>query len=121
MVEKITYFRFKHTAQDMIAKWGMKAVLRRVGLPDRWCDIVVASYTPMERVGQTRNPLDRKVLLSTLNLTVPPDQERDRLITFIQPMDAQNPVEDESLKIVEPPGKISMAGETVYYRLSVRK
>lgn len=116
-----TYDRLKTSANDMITRWGMKAVLRRVGMSDRWCTVVITNFSPMERTGQMRNPVDRKVLLSMDGLIVPPDQERDRLITFVQPIDLNNPVEDEALKIVEPPGKIAMAGAVVYYRLAVRK
>lgn len=120
MVNKITYFRFRHTAEDMISKWGMKAVLRRVGMADRWVDVVITNFTPMERTGQMRNPLDRKALVSVKDLTVPPDQERDRLVTYVQPM-TNPPVEDETLKIIEPPGRINMGGEVLFWRLAVRK
>jgi hypothetical protein len=113
---KVNYNRFKTTANEMIAKWGMRAVLRRSS-GDRDCMVVITSYNPMERVGQMRNPLDRKVLLSVEGLTLPPDQEHDRLVTFVD----GTLVVDEVLKIIEPPGKIAMAGETVFYRLSVRK
>lgn len=116
----IDYDRFKATANAMIARWGMKAVLRRVGMADRWVTVVITNYTPMERTGQMRNPLDRKALVSVDGMTLPPDQERDRLITFMQPIGAV-PIEHESLKIVEPPGRVDMAGEAVLYRLSVRK
>jgi hypothetical protein len=116
----VNYSRFKNTADSMITKWGMRAVLRR-STGDRWCNVVITNFSPMERTGQTRNPLDRKVLVSSIDLDPAPDQERDRLITFVQPMDPNNPVEDEVLKIVEPPGKIAMAGSTVYYRLAVRR
>ena len=112
------YGQFKNTASDMIEKWGMRAVLRRVGMADRSCTVVITNFTPMERTGQMRNPLDRKVLLSARDLDVPPDQEKDRLVTFVQP---EGTVEDETLKIVEPPGRIDMAGKVVYYRLAVRR
>jgi hypothetical protein len=120
MAPKIGYGRFKNTANSMIEKWGMQAVLRRAS-GDRACTVVITRHSPIERLGQTRNPLDRKVLVSVEGLTDPPDQERDRLVTFLQPMDPNNPIEDEVLKIVEPPGKISMAGQVVYYSLSVRR
>lgn len=117
----VNYDRFRETSNDMIRQWGMRAVLRRNGLADRWCYVVITNFSPMERTGSMRNPLDRKVLVSVEGLTVPPDQERDRLVTFVQPMDEASPVEDETLKIVEPPGRIDMAGSVVYYRLAVRK
>ena len=118
---KVNYERFKETASDMIRQWGMRAVLRRNGAPDRWCDVVITYFTPYERTGQMRDPLDRKVLLSVDGLAIPPDKERDRLVTYVQPLDEANPVEDETLRIVEIPGKIEMAGNTVLYRLAVRK
>jgi hypothetical protein len=110
----------KGTATSMIERWGMPAVLRR-STGDRPCTIVITNFSPMERTGQTRNPLDRKVLVSAKDLAIAPDQERDRLVTFVQPMDPNNPVEHEVLKIVEPPGRIDMAGSVVYYRLAVRR
>lgn len=114
----VDYSNFRNTANDMIARWGMRAVLRRVGMADRSCTVVITNFSPAERTGQMRNPTDRKVLLSVDGLTVPPDQERDRLVTFVQP---DGTVENETLKIVEPPGKIEMAGQVVVYRLAVRK
>ena len=110
------YKRFQNTANDMISRWGMDAVLRRAS-GDRPCKVVITSYSPMERLGQMRNPVDRKVLMSIEGLSIPPDQENDRLVTFVK----DTTTVDEVLKIIEPPGKIAMAGETVFYRLSVRK
>lgn len=110
------YKRFQNTANDMIARWGMNAVLRR-STGDRACKVVITSFNPVERMGQMRNPTDRKVLMSIDGLDVPPDAENDRLVTFLN----GTSVVDEVLKIVEPPGKIDMAGETVFYRLTVRK
>ena len=117
MVNKISYFRFIHTAEDMLAKWGMRAVLRRNGMADRDCTIVITNFSPMERQGSLRNPVDRKVLMSVMGLTIPPDQEHDRLVTFVNGTATVN----EVLKIIEPPGKIEMAGEVVMYRLAVRR
>ena len=117
----VNYNRFKTTANDMIAKWGMRAVLRRNGMADRWCDVVITNFSPVERTGQMRNPIDRKALVAVKDLDIAPDQEKDRLVTFVQPLDETSPVVDEVLKIVEPPGKISMAGETLLYRLAVRR
>lgn len=114
----VDYNRFKDTASDMIEKWGMTAVLRRVGMADRTCTVVITNFSPMERAGNMRNPLDRKALVSARGLTVPPDPDRDRLITFVQP---DGTVEDEALKIVETPYRVDMAGKVVYYKLAVRK
>lgn len=114
----VDYQRFKDTASDMISRWGMTAVLRRVGMADRTCTVVITNFSPMERTGNLRNPLDRKALVSADGLTVPPDPDKDRLVTFVQP---DGTVEDETLKIVEPPGRVDMAGKVVYYKLAVRR
>jgi hypothetical protein len=117
---KANFARLQQTAEGMISKWGSDAVLRR-STGDRWCRVAITAYTPQERSGSLRNPVDRKALISVIGLIVPPDQEKDRLVTFVQPMDPNNPVVDEILKITEPPGKVGTSYQTIFYRVSVRK
>ena len=97
----------------------MPAILRRTS-GDRACTVAIGVYSPMERLGSLRNPVDRKALVSSAGLDPPPDQEQDRLITFIQPM-ADPPVIDEVLKITEPPKKFGTVTKTVYYSMAVRR
>lgn len=111
------YDRFRATADNMITKYGMAAKLRR-GDVDRDCTVVITNYSPMERAGQLINLTDRKVLMSAIGLTVPPSEEDDVLVTFVQPAGT---VEDEILTIAAPPGRIEMNGTVVMWRLQVRR
>lgn len=115
-------------ANALIMRFGCIAVLRRVGLgspavTDRQCWMMYQPITPGERLGKLINPVDRKVLLSALapdgSVLVPPDQEQDVLVTFVQPYVAPGTV-DEFLRIVEPPGRLAPANIVVYWTLMVR-
>jgi hypothetical protein len=124
---RIDYNTKIRTADGMIRKYsggGGNAVLRRVGAPDRAVSMIFQDFTPMERVGKMINPIDRLALVSLLApdgtaLTPPPDQELDRLVTFQMPL-ASPPVEAETLRIVQPPGKLNPGNVTIYYELQVR-
>jgi hypothetical protein len=91
-------------------------MLRRLS-GDRDCIAVEVDFTPQERAGQLINPTDRLFLVSPKDLVVPPVEDRDVLVTFVVGSDT---VEDEHLKIVQPPGKLAPAGTVVYWELQVR-
>lgn len=114
------YLRSRATADRMILKWGMKAVLRRSS-GDRWCWVVVERYMPQEQDGKLVTPTDRKVLMSTQGLTIPPEEGKDALVTFVQPMDPLHPVLDETLRIVSSPFRLAPAGTTILWQLQVRR
>lgn len=116
----------RRTADGMIRKYsggGGNAVLRRVGAPDRPCSVFILRYTAMERVGKMINPVDRKALVSALapdgTELADPDQELDRLVTFKVPL-ANPPVEDKTLKIVQPPDRFAPGNVVLYWELQVR-
>lgn len=104
---------------------GGNALLRRVGAPDRPCSALVVAFTPMERLGKLINPVDQKATVSALApdgtlLDPPPDVEVDRLVLLQVPVTAP-PVEIETLRIVEPPGKLCPDGSNVIlWTLAVR-
>lgn len=115
----------------MISRWGRPwpSALRRIGSPDVHVLACLLQYSPVERMGQMVNPLDRKALIASIDLDgnqiLEPDPAKDRLVTFkvdpttglaIQPL-----VVDENLTIVMTPGRIEMIGLVVFWRLQVRR
>lgn len=96
------------TANRMIERWGQTAILRRAS-GDRTCIVAVSTFSPMERMGQMLNPVDRKAIVSAKGLDIPPDQEQDRLV-----------VGDEVLRIIEPPKQNGTADKVIYYSMAVR-
>lgn len=114
-------------ADAWIRRYGMIAVLRRVAASgsysDRQCWVMFQQWSPSERLGKLINPVDRKVVMSPLapdgSTLVPPDQEQDVLVTYVQPYVAPGVV-NEFLRIVEPPGQLDPAGLVVYWTLTVR-
>jgi hypothetical protein len=124
----------------MIQKYGMPCVLRRAS-GDRPCTAAISEFTAMERLGKVVNPLDRKALVSALDPSgaaiVPPSfsSPADSLITFIPTPGQQNSwngaewvdpngnalVQDQVLRINEPPTSIGPADTPIFYRLMVRR
>ncbi len=123
------FLRSQHNAARMIARWGRRGALRRVGAKDIAVRIVLIEYSPMERMGKMIDAMDRKALVYGTDLdgetVLEPDPDRDRLITFkVDPFTGLplSPfVDDESLKIVQRPGRIAMNGLVVFWRLQVRR
>jgi hypothetical protein len=66
------------------------------------------------------NPTDRRVILSALNLSEPPDDELDALVTFVQPL-TDPPIEDEVLPMTCKPTKTAPAGLSVVWEFTVRR
>jgi hypothetical protein len=107
-------------ADNLIKYFGMAAVLRRPGIPDRPCTVVIISYDPMDRPADLVNLTDRKVIMSAANVevqTTPPDNERDHLVTFVQP---GGTVEDEDLPMTCKPKPTAPAGITVLWEFTVK-
>jgi len=101
-------------ADRMIARYGSTTAKLRRGSSDRVCTAVEIAFSPRERRALT-NPTDRRVLISAENLTIPPDQQHDKLIM-------PNPATgiDQELRIVEPVGRLAPAGLVVFWDLMVR-
>lgn len=116
------YEGMTQTADELIKFFGMAAVLRREGIADRPCTVVIFD-NPRERPSDLANPIDRKVFMSAANSAViatPPDAEKDNLVTFVQP--PTNPlVEDETLPMTCKPKKTAPAGKIVVWEFTVRR
>lgn len=102
---------------------GQPAVLRRGVKPntlDRPVVVFFRRHSVREMMGGLVDPMERRVIMSARNLTVPPDVNVDSLIIFQQPMRG-TPVELENLRITKPPEPVGPAGLTVIWRLWVRR
>ena len=114
------YLGTRETADGLIKKFGMAAVLRRASV-DRDCWVVVVDEMPSDKSTQLANPTDRKILMSAVGLDQePPNNEFDQLVTFVQPP-APVPVENEVLPMTCPVKKYAPAGVTVLYEFTVRR
>lgn len=118
MAAKFDYLGTRKTADKLIKKFGMRAVLRR-GTSDRECYVVIVDYMAQDKATQLANPTDRKVIMSAVGLDdVPPDNEQDALVTFVQPAGT---VENEVLPFTCPVNPVAPAGEVVVYEFTVRR
>lgn len=112
-------------ADNLIAYFGMGAVLRRVGsIPeDRPCTVAIIEYDPHEKAADLANPTDRKVVMSAKTpevVSTPPDNELDQLVTFVQPL-TNPPVVHEILPLTCKPKPTAPAGVTVLWEFTVRR
>jgi hypothetical protein len=117
-----TKFDYVGTVQDVdaiIAFFGMDAVLRREGIPDRPCKVAIF-YNPRDKATELTNPTDRQVYMSPSGLDIPPDNEQDQLVTFVQPP-TNPPVVHEILPFTCPVKPTAPAGVTVLYEFTVRR
>lgn len=117
------YLSSRATADKLLTKFGMNAVLRRASTSptDRKCRVVIVDYNPSDKSTSLANPTDRKVIMSAGLGDVPampPDNELDQLVTFVQPAGV---VEDEVLPFTCPVKPISPAGIVVAYEFTVRR
>lgn len=115
------YLGTKATADNLIHKFGMAAVLRRAkDTPtDRPCWVVIIDELPRDAATELTNPTDRRVIMSAVGLeNEPPDNEQDLLVTFIQPGGV---TQNEVLPFTCPVKKYAPAGITVAYEFTVRR
>lgn len=115
------YIKTRATADKLITKFGMKAKLRRGGV-DRDCVVVIPEYMSREKPSEMTNPTDRQVFIAAglgAMLAMPPDNEADQLVTFVQPLgtvvDEILPFTGASVKPIRP------AGVTVLWQAQVRR
>jgi hypothetical protein len=125
MPEKFDYNEAISDAEELIAFFGMDAVLRRVSSSpiDRPCRVAIISYDPREKPSNLANPTDRRVIMSAANdeiRAMPPNNELDQLVTFVQPP-TNPPVEDEILPFTCPVKPTAPAGVPVLYEFTVRQ
>jgi hypothetical protein len=118
MAAKFDYLGSRATADRLIKKFGMRAVLRR-GTTDRECFVVIVDYEPSDKQAMLANPTDRKVVMSAVGLeSQPPDNEQDMLVTFVQPAGV---VEHELLPFTCPVKPTAPAGVVAVYEFTVRR
>lgn len=117
------YLGSRASADKLIQKFGMQAVLRRASASptDRTCWVVIVDYNPTDKSTSLANPTDRKVIMSAGLGDVPampPDNELDQLVTFVQPAGV---VQNEVLPFTCPAKPIEPAGIVVVYEFTVRR
>jgi hypothetical protein len=116
------YFQTQHEVSRILTAMGMPAVLRRGIAPatsDRWCVAFLYRWKPSIQMGGLVSPTERLVLIAASGLTIPPDVH-DALVTFVQPL-GDVPVEDENLRIFEPPAPIKPGGVVLAWKARVRR
>lgn len=121
MTVKFDYDQMTTDADALIDYFGMDAVLRRNGV-DRPCKVAIVKFNPREKPSELANPIDRKVIMSARNPEVrslPPDNEQDQLVTFVQPASSP-PVVDEVLPMTCKPEVTAPAGIPVIWEFTVR-
>lgn len=120
MIAQFDYQEAITDAEELILYFGMDALLRRAGIADRPCRVAIIEYTPHERPADLSNPTDRRVIMSAENLAVPPDNEKDELVTFVQPP-TNPPVENgPPLPLTCSPKPTAPAGVVVIWEFTVR-
>lgn len=125
MTVKFDYDQMIIDADGLIDYFGMDAVLRRAGSSpeDRPCRLVIVEYKPREKPSDLANPTDRAVIMSAKNPEVqamPPDNEQDLLVTFVQPP-TNPPVVNEILPMTCKPKVTAPAGVPVIWEFTVRQ
>jgi hypothetical protein len=122
------YIQTQADADALLQEFGMAAILRResVNPTDRPCTVCIIEYNPREKPADLANPTDRRVILSPLDpttglpLALPPDNELDQLVTFVQPPTSP-PVVNEKLPLTCKPKPTAPAGVTVLWEFTVRR
>lgn len=125
MAAKFDYIQAIKDADELIQYFGMNAVLRRAGSSpvDRPCRVAIIDYGPREKPTELVNLIDRKVIMSAANSEVqlmPPDNEKDQLVTFVQPP-TDPPVVHEVLPLTCKPKQTAPAGVIVLWEFTVRR
>jgi hypothetical protein len=106
----------RSTATEMITEYGCRAILRR-NEGDRDCLASMIDFLPRGQPGSLRNTPDRVFLVAAEGLTVPPDAEKDCLVTI----DPITGAEVETLRLISPIGKIAPAGVVLCWKLQARR
>jgi hypothetical protein len=126
MTAKFDYVQTQADAEELLQEFGMAAVFRRSGIVDRPCTVAIIEYDPREKPSDLANPTDRRVIMSPLDpttglpLAIPPDNELDQLVTFVQPP-TNSPVVNEVLPLTCKPKRTAPAGVTVLWEFTVRQ
>jgi hypothetical protein len=126
MATGFNYPAMQETADELIKYFGMRAVLRSLTAvrPDRPVTVAIVEFDPREKANELANPTDRKVVMSPLDpvtgfvLALPPDNEKDALVTFVQPAGT---IEDEVLGMTCEPKMTAPAGVNCLWVFTVRR
>lgn len=124
MSAKFDYQRAQSDADGIIDYFGMIAVLRRAGISDRKIKCVIVEFSPRDKETELANPVDRHVIISALDpatgqqMVLPPDNEQDVLVTFIQPAGT---VVDKILFFTSPVKPTAPAGVPAIYECTVKR
>lgn len=117
---RVDQTRLRATSDALIGRFGMEAVLRRVGMADRRCVVSFENWKNEELLGRQYSPLSRKCVMAAATLEGPdPVAGLDNLVTFKQPLDPNNKIEDERLKIIAPPVPLKLAGVVLQWVMAV--
>jgi len=68
-------------------------------------------------VGAIVNPTPRIFLIAPIGLTLPPNNEKDSLVTLVYLSDPEQV--SEVLRIIAPPEKLDGAGVIIYWEIQV--
>lgn len=117
------YVHSRATADKLMIKFGMRALLRRGGI-DRVCTVCIPNYLTRENPSEMTNPTDLQVYIAA-GLggvpTTPPHNEADQLVTFVQPLGTPPVVDKIFVFTNEPVKPISPAGVVVLWEAMVRR
>jgi len=111
--------RSRSTIDRGIKRVGMQAVLRS-DAGDRWCWLFFSEWNPREMMSRLIEPMDRRAIISAVDLPDEPQFGIERLVTFKQPL-GNPPVEWETLQILDPPKRIDPGGLTLCWDCRVRQ
>jgi hypothetical protein len=100
--------RMQATLDRQVKRIGVQAVWRSAS-GDRWCWAYFSEWNPREMMARLIEPMDRRVLVSAVNFAMP-QFGVERLVTFVQPFDPNNPVEWEELQLFERPRALNPNG-----------
>lgn len=105
------YTRAAKTADRLIKKYGAACKLRRTE-GDRDCIAAEAECSPEER--KLLQPNDKLYLISAKGLTIPPNKDKDTLVTYLE--DGT----EEKFKFIKNPSPLKPARIVVYWECWVK-
>ncbi len=125
MAAKFDYVDAQNTAIELVTYFGMDAVLRRKDSSptDRPCRVAIVNSLARERPSDLTNPTDRQVILAPTPeiLAMPPDNEKDELVLFLQPASDPPVEEPETYPFTSPVKVTAPAGIPAVFEFTVRR
>lgn len=111
--------RMRATIDRGVKRVGMQAALRS-DAGDRWCWVFFSEWNPREMMSRLIEPMDRRAIISAVDLPDEPQFGVERLVTFVQPLGTP-PVEKETLQLVDRPKRIDPGGLVLCWDCRVRQ